>query len=98
MFCLKILRKNVIAMTIKKQYFYLPENRSMAILSQFIPVDNWISVPGYLISITTADGVLELEFGAVESVKLLADALQELLNSTEKKDISMKAFMVEDQF
>lgn len=85
-------------MTIKKQYFYLPENRSMAILSQFIPVDNWISVPGYLISITTADGVLELEFGSLESVKLLSDALMELLNSTDKKDISMKAFMVEDQF
>lgn len=85
-------------MTIRKQYFYLPENRSMAILSQFIPVDNWISVPGYLISITTADGVLELEFGSLESVKLLSDALMELLNSTDKKDISMKAFMVEDQF
>ena len=85
-------------MTIKKQYFYLPENRSMAILSQFIPVDNWISVPGYLISITTADGVLELEFGSLESVELLSDALMELLNSTDKKDISMKAFMVENQF
>jgi len=85
-------------MTIKKQYFYLPENRSMAILSQFIPVDNWISVPGYLISITTADGVLELEFGSLESVELLSDALMELLNSTDKKDISMKAFMAENQF
>ena len=85
-------------MTIKKQYFYLPDNRSLVVLSQFFPPDNWIAYPGYLISINTADGVFELEFGSLKSVKLLADALQELLDSTDKKDVSIKAFMAEDQF
>lgn len=85
-------------MTIKKQYFYLPDNRSLVVLSQFFPADNWIAYPGYLISINIEDEVIDLEFGSLKGVKLLADALQELLNSTDKNDISMKAFMAEDDF
>lgn len=38
-------------MTIKKQYFCLPDNRSLTVVSQFFPADNWIAKPGYLISI-----------------------------------------------
>ena len=42
--------------------------------------------------------IVDLEFTSQKGIKLLADALQKLLNSRDKKDISIKAFMAEDQF
>ncbi len=82
-------------MEIDKQYIYLPDN-SLVILSQFIPIDGWVTRPGYLISINTTTGIQELEFASQNSIKLLMDALQELLNTTNEKDISIKAFEAED--
>ncbi len=61
----------------------------------------YISVfPSFVIKYNkvSADGAFELEFGSLKGVKLLADALQELLDSTDEKDISINAFMAEDQF
>lgn len=79
-------------MTISKRYFYFPDNRPVAVVSKYIPVDGWTINPGFLISINTADGVFELEFGSQKGIILLIDALQELLNTKNKKDISVKAF------
>lgn len=79
-------------MTINKCYFYFPDNRPVAVISKYIPVDGWTINPGFLISINTADGVFELEFGSQKGIILLIDALQELLNTKNKEDISVRAF------
>lgn len=83
-------------MTIEKQYCYLPDKRSLTILSKFIPIDGWVTRPGYLISINTSKGVQELEFSSKKEINLLIDALQELLNTTNEKNISIKSFIAED--
>jgi len=80
-------------MTITKHYFYFPDNRPVAVVSKYIPVDGWTINPGFLISINTADGVFELEFGSQKGIKLLMEALQELFNTKSKKDISVKTFI-----
>lgn len=83
----------------QKKYFYLSENPSAVIVSQFFPPDGWVDTTGYLISITSTYGerelVLEIRFASRKVIKLMADALLELLN-TEKNDISMKAFWADN--
>ena len=83
-------------MSIKRDYFYLPDTRSLVVLSEFFQTHYWEARPVYLISINTLDGILDLEFASKEGINLLLDALQELLN-TDKKHISIKSFMPKDE-
>ncbi len=80
-------------MTIHKDYFYIPENRELAVVSTFIPVDGWNLIEGYLITVNTTDGILELEFASRKGVDLLLEALTELMNNTGQKNISIKNFI-----
>ena len=83
----------------KKQFFYLSDSPSAVIVSQFYPPDGWVDTTGYLLSINSTYGEfeveLEVQFASRKAVKLMADALLELLN-TEKQDISMKVFWADN--
>lgn len=65
-------------MSLKKQYFYIPDNRAFSIITQFIPEDGWNPQPRFVIYLTSCDSTFEIEISSKKGIQMLLKALENL--------------------
>jgi len=75
------------------QYFYIPSNRPLSIISQYIPSDGWNIEPRFKVYLTTCDSTLELNFSTVKEVQRVLSSLEKLQIESDKNINSIQTYV-----
>ena len=75
------------------QHFYIPSNRPLSIISQYIPPDDWTIEPRFKVYLTTCDSTLELNFSTINEVQRVLSSLEKLQTESDKSTNSIQTYV-----